>query len=342
KQVTATTSKYTTSTTHLRKFKNSLSCLELELLAACPRWHQVVHKKVLYQDASRTKLQIKHSTNNKRQGANLLKALDSLANATANFRQLLRPENEHRHAGNDDELRNPKSEEALAGQPPSLSSPGRGHREPDSGPISYKTELEEEREDNFLAGMEFVLSDVMKVEAETAAIGENICACVVDHLPGFAVCYGQIVSVVLLNPNPNQTRNPDVLSNFNPPNPRSALPPPPPPPPPQPFVVIANTARHPDRITPNASIAKYSTPLSRSIQPVHPKPRGRPARKSLGQGLIYLFIFVVESLQLQTEQTLFTVSPVPGDRKSFADRGRRAPYRMKLWATNEVRAKSKS
>ncbi|GER34355.1 60S ribosomal protein L18a [Striga asiatica] len=110
------------------------------------------------------------------------------------------------------------------------------------------------------------------------------------------------------------------------PNPRSALPPPPPPPPPQPFAVIANTARHPDRITPNASIAKYSTPLSRSIQPVHPKPRGRPARKSLGQ----------------TEQTSFTVSPVPGDRKSFADRGRRAPYRMKLWATNEVRAKSKS
>ncbi|CAA0832973.1 Chlorophyll a-b binding protein CP26-chloroplastic [Striga hermonthica] len=37
----------------------------------------------------------------------------------------------------------------------------------------------------------------------------------------------------------------------------------------------------------------------------------------------------------------FTVSPVLGDRKSFADRGRQAPYQMKLWATNEVRAKSK-
>ncbi|GER49850.1 cytochrome b-c1 complex subunit Rieske [Striga asiatica] len=41
----------------------------------------------------------------------------SLANATANFRQLLQLENERRRAGDDDELRNPKPEEALAGQP---------------------------------------------------------------------------------------------------------------------------------------------------------------------------------------------------------------------------------
>lgn len=47
-----------------------------------------------------------------------MEALDRLANAAADFRQLLRAENEGGDAGYHHQLRHPKPEKALAGQDP--------------------------------------------------------------------------------------------------------------------------------------------------------------------------------------------------------------------------------
>lgn len=62
----------------------------------------------------------------------LLKALDSLANTTADFRQLFGPENKHRYPHNYGDLRYSKPEKAVARQAPSL---GPIHGKPDPGPI---------------------------------------------------------------------------------------------------------------------------------------------------------------------------------------------------------------
>ena len=65
----------------------------------------------------------------------LLKALDSLADAAADFGQCFGAENEGRDADNHDDLWHSKPENAVTGESPFLSSRGPIQSEPGPGPV---------------------------------------------------------------------------------------------------------------------------------------------------------------------------------------------------------------